>query len=773
MKSRQLKNINIFSTFMILVLVQGAFAVTVHDVDIHVESIASRVYSTRHGLPSNGVETVFQDDYGFIWACTQEGVARYDGQGFTVFDHFPENTSTHVISSVVDSENRYWFGTMRGLNVLSESGIQKVDLGQKNRLMVNKIVIDASNDIWITSNLTGPYRINSENLKIVSSEPALKGLAVNGMVADPAGVVWVATTGGLYRQHGDEFVPFLVKGYEGIAIEALWLDDSDSGYFAVYPGKIVRFSPDGVSEIKLCCQRGSINVFCFAGSSGGGIWIGSDKGLFLWEDQSVARFTVDTGLSSNMIQSLIIDREGLLWYGSDNGLGKIAGLQFRQIIPSRDLPLSSIFDMGIDDIGRKWFGTNEGLTVLDGTQVKTWTSADGFRDDYVVAIRITSQGRLLAANGQQLFELKDEKIEPVPDAVFSSVMDILEDPHGCVWIVDSNEIYTLTPDGIEANSKQLGIPVSADLVTGFFDNRNKMWILTDSHGCFRITPEDDSIVSIDNLPSHQVYSICQDQRDDIWLGTLDGAVQLEDTSIRIILNEKQGMASGSVWTVYPDSQNNMWFSTSRGLSCLKNGKICNYDVEDGLSGDDLITNCVLTDELGRIWFGGTGVTIVNPRVDLPVIAPRTYVKWALINGEKLEPGDRIPYGNNTFEFNILCQSYINENRNMFRYQLKGFDPHRSQPTRSGYVRYTNLNSGRYQLIAESRNRDGIWSEEPAIFDFEVLPAWWELYWVHMLMGFTLIGLIVVTARARSATIRRRAIRLENEVDRQTAIIKTQ
>jgi len=590
---------------------------------------------------------------------------------------------------------------------------------------------------------------------------------------DTSGNLWVATQSGIYRWMETEFIKYDVPGYEDSQIELLELDGDEEGWMVVPPGKLIRFKKNSVSEVSLLDDGSSLTVFDIAQYQANALWVATDRGLFLLNGASKERFTVLNGLASNVILSVFIDREGLVWYGSDNGLGKISGTQFRQLYPNEFFRISTVFDITRDRDDRIWLAGNEGLICYDEKQIKVWDSRDGLDSDYTSAIQAMSDGDLLVATNQWVYRVSGTEVKLEIDKAFQSIRDLVIDTFNGVWIVDIDSIYHYSQGVLKILNTELKLPENLDLVSMFFEGDSRIWILTDGQGAFFHDTKSATTSKVLNLPSKNVYSICTDHTGINWIGTSHGACMLENTEVKMIFNESHGLASQSIWTVAPDASGKMWFSTSRGLSCLDQGRIYNFDVDDGVSGDDLTSNCTLIDKSGRLWFGGFGITIVNPAPGLPKIAPRTYIRWARVNGSLIYPGATIPHGNNTFEFGLLCQSYLNEDRNMYRYEMQGFDNFRSQATSSSFIRYTNLPSGEFQLLAESMNRDGVWSDEPAVFEFTVSKAWWELYWVQMLFGMSSILVIILLARFRSATIQKRALRLESEVDRQTAVIQGQ
>ena len=78
---------------------------------------------------------------------------------------------------------------------------------------------------------------------------------------------------------------------------------------------------------------------------------------------------------------------------------------------------------------------------------------------------------------------------------------------------------------------------------------------------------------------------------------------------------------------------------------------------------------------------------------------------AKVGEETLLNGARLKHDSYSIEFFLGCLSFLNEKQIMYRYQLKGFDKFRSQPTYSSFVRYTNLSTGKYLFTAEAMNRE--------------------------------------------------------------------
>ncbi|MBN1551757.1 diguanylate cyclase [bacterium] len=735
-------------------------------------AISSKSYSTRHGLPSSHIEKVFQDKYGFIWVCTQQGLARYDGQDFTVYNEYPKEVSVYTYASFIDENEDIWIGTTNGMAVLHDYEYRKIPLdipGTRHEII--DMLQDAEGACWFICNNLGPYVMK------VDSEPVNIGLGtelekayIYDLVLDDSGRLWIASSKGVFIYSEGKVQQYNIPGYPSVNAYQLLIHSDGSGIVAETSGSMIIFSSGKAEKIRLVPENEDLMIYSLSENPIGGVWIGTSKGLFVYRDGNIEHFTVSDGITSNLVFDVYFDREGILWYSSDNGLGKIFGLQFRQIVPSRDLPIATVHDIDQDNKLRIWIATSEGVVRLDDRNFKRWQADDGLNDDFIMTILCLKDNDVLVSNSGGLFKIHNDKVFPIDEEVKPVAYEMVEGPSGTVWIGASEGIYKLEQNKVTFMNDELNLPGLVEVSCIFFDNHQNMWVSTDGQGVYRIDSQTETAVKIQNLPSENVFTVYQDQKNYIWIGTLEGACLLEDTDVKVIYTMRHGLKSNNIWSIRQDLNGDMWFATSKGLSCLKSGRILNYDVEDGVSGDDMVANCNLTDHMNRIWFGGTGITIIDPGYSLPITEPLVYIKRALVDDRPLQYGEILPHNLNNVDFNFVCLSFANENRNQYRYQLYGYDRFRSQPTSSPHIRYTNLPTGKYRLVVDAINRNGIFSKSPATFEFEILPAWWELYWVRVSGAVLLAMFIYSFARLRSITIRRRAQWLQKEVDRQTEVI---
>lgn len=740
----------------------------------HYINIYSRVYSTRHGLPSNHVNYVTQDHNGRIWVATQRGIAAYDGQEFVPYA-FPENdeTSLYINTLLHDSRKRVWMGTTRGIAFLEKDTVKMLPVNWVDAPPdVSDVVEGKNSKIWALGNRSRLFRIDNRSLDQPDWTEKPDELLITRLRSSTENVIWIGTSHGFYTLTGNRVTPWPLD--RDISIFEFDLDSESSGWLLDADGVLYRFDDHQTVRLDSLPPMAARSVYDMQAGKTGALWIATFRGLYLWQHKHFRNFRYRNGLSSNVIMDTFIDREGGFWYGSDNGLGKIPGLMFTRLMPTAELPISSVTGLCQDQRGRFWFAANEGLLCVDESGVTRWGINQGLGDDSAYSVK-PFKGGVVTCNTYGLYFIdSDEHVHPlVEDGNVSFLNLTVRDE--TIWASGDLGLFRYRMDtGLEAMNSLLPLDKTVPVNSVFFDSRDWMWVATDGNGLFVSRRNDRSdFEPVSNLPSLRVFSICEDRLNSIWVGTMDGLVNIEDRDVRQIFTRKHGLVSEDIWTVLCDRHEGVWVSTSRGLSSILNGRVTNYDYNDGLSGEDFISNCRYIDEEGRLWFGGMGITIVDPSEQMLKVPPLTRFRYARVNGKPLLDGEKISSGRNTFEFGLMCSSYRSENQNRFRYQLMGYDRFRSKETPKSEFRYTNLPRGKYTLVAESRNRDGQWSQEPAKISFEVMPAWWQKKIVWVLGALIMVLIMRLMIRLRSYQLARTTNRLQEEVRRQTRVIQKQ
>ncbi len=738
-----------------------------------IESISSKTYSTRHGLPSNSISDIIQDERGFIWACTQQGVVRYDGQEFIVYSDYPDQLSLNTASCQFDLDGKLWIATTRGLISMKDGHYLKYDLGTPDtRNDITTLMRDSKGCIWGINNHSLLFSINDGQIRLHHIPEYLSGVRLYQLDRHYNNGIWVLTSKGLFQYADSKWSSLELPDSIRTTITQFFPESRDSMWVTGSNGDLYNIVSGNVSTYQLVPRDQSLNVYDIVRDQHGGIWIATSKGIFFIRKGQIDQFDVTDQISSNMIYCLCIDREGLLWYGSDNGMGRIFGLQFRQIRPTDELPLASVMDMTLDKNGAIWCATSGGVICLEAKSTRTWTASDGLQDDYCLSL-LERDDEIYVSNSIGIFGISENKARRIAKIDNLVVLDMIASPDERILCATDQGVYELKDGKLISINSFLRLDGIPEVNTVRFDHLMNLWILTEESGVHVYRYPSFQEVQIGGTNVRHAYCFYQAQDQIIWIGTNTGVFQYDGSNLKMLFDASNGLISNSIWSIEQDSEQNMWFATSKGLSCLNQGRFINYDVEDGISGDDFIANCVIKDREQRLWFGGSGITLVDSEYIQPLIDPTIELKSSVSDGKPVLEGGKLPNDMKYIEFRFACLSFANETRNKYRFQLIGFDPFKSPMQLEPFVRYTSLPTGSYTIVAEAANRDGTLTRYPARFSFEVLPAWWEL--IHIRTGLLTLAIMLIVGimRIRNSRIRHRAEVLQAEVDQQTDVIKKQ
>ena len=601
--------------------------------------------SLEHGLSQAAVRSIAQDRTGFLWIGTQEGLNRYDGYDFSVFQPASGEDASllqgWIETLLVDKAGALWVGT-------KHKGLVRVDLHEArleqfqhdpldpNSLSSNRIWTlhqDARGYLWVGTQ-SGLDRLDIEQRKIeridISSTANFGsgGLRVTSIDQDSSGKLWVGTDGnGLMRldpangtlqfSRNEPDAPFSLQEDR---IAKLFSDRQDRLWVGSYNGGLYRLDPGAERFINLTSQlRGRHNsavgmVRDIFQDQSNHIWVGSDGGLCQWSDdaRSFERYVHNRSnplsLSENRVNALFQDRGGVLWVGTYNGLNKwnplTGNFGHYQQTPNRPEGLVNnvVTSFAGDSQGATWIGTyGGGLQVFDQRIGRFSPGPEALQAEKVMTIHVDSQGRVWVGTFDHgLFridgetgKLRNYEHNPQREDSLShnGVTAILEDKPGTLWV----------------GTYQGGLNRRVPGQEGFKQ--------------YRHDPQDNSSLSND-----QVLSLLLDRNGDLWVGTDGGGLNLLNrqrngfSQIRHQPDDPQSLLSDSIWAIHESEAGDLWIGTGGGglsrwrSAHRRKGKVVfsHYTREQGLPSNSI--HGILSDPQGRLWISSNrGIS----RLDIP------------------------------------------------------------------------------------------------------------------------------------------------------------
>ncbi len=753
-----------------------------------------RQKSQPNSLSHNYVTALCEDLQGRIWIATYGGGLNcfdYQHQRLKHFKYDPRKSdslsSNEVISLYIDNENNLWAGTDGNVfNLYDETNNQfrRYHCPAPENCSIKVISQDKEGFLWVGSDGNGLYRFhkNSQTYFHYHHQPGGKSISNNAIMdihQAKDGSIWIATEGGglnIYQEKStegnddfeiksvetfrhivpDDTAPNSLSSYSIYTIYEddqgiLWIGTQQSGVNILdknkHKFKTVRHN------IKDPTSLSGNRVSCFLRDKDGNTWIGADGGglnRMRRDGKTFDHFRHNpndpTSLSGDDVKKMIEDRDGYLWIVTyahglnrmDRKTGKCRRFIYR---PHETEGLSSEFLRTVyqDRKGNLWIGTaDRGLDRLD---LETGRFIHHRHDS----------GNPHSLSCDQVFTL-------------------LEDRDGLFWV------------GTLGGGLNL------------FDRKRQ----TFTHYHHR---EDDRSQRTTNtfgdknssISSDFIRCLFEDSQGNLWVGTDQGGFNLFNRKDGTFTCYKQktddGLPDNAVHAILEDDLGHLWLSTSRGLSRFEphTGIFRNFDVADGLQGNQFIDGSCFKSPQGKLYFGGTkGFNAFIPEdiQDNPHVGPVVFTGFQIFNQPvPIGPMDdgrtiltksitetreiELSYGDRVFSIEFAALNYTNSHKNKYAYMMEGLDKDWNVIKYRPFVMYTTLPPGNYTFKVRGSNNDRVWNLREATLKIIVTPPLVRTFWFHLFIAISLLTTIYILYRLRIRSITMRRKNLENTVKTRT------
>ena len=606
--------------------------------------------SVDEGLSQTVVNCMLQDQQGFMWFGTQEGLNRYDGFNFRIYKRDPQDSNSlannFIYTIFQDHEGMIWIGMNGGgldkFNPINETFThypsKEDDPSTISSNSVRAIHEDMHGNLWVGTddglNLldknTGKFTrfVNNPN------DPySLSANRIFDIAEDPEGNLWLGTYGKgvcLFDQITRKFSAYQINDVDierlypetvsGDArrrsqcnqVRSLYFFDSSHLWIGTEAGISILNTKTHVFEKAMYPDQTSAGlsearIFSMCDDMRGNIWIGIyDGGLDVYEKSTgiIEHYTPNDrdayAFASNQPKCIYRDRSGNMWAGTN---GKGVQVYFRSTSTIGHIRRSE--RPGVEN---NTLMSSAILSVMEDSKGIMWIGTDGGG--------ITSYNR---TNG------KYTQYPELSTAINNAVLSILEGSDGTLWVGTYGEglnrrdpitgkVKSYTPDN------QLGDGTILCLAENPKDK--SIWFGTFGAGMYRIDPKTDSITQFTSenseLPSDIIFSLYFDQSGTLWIGTRGGGIAKREangtiTSYQHDDRDRTSLSNDLVYCITEDLVGNIWIGTSNGLNMMdrSTGKFTGYYERNGLPSDNIYA--VVPDNEGYLWLShNKGLTRFKP-----------------------------------------------------------------------------------------------------------------------------------------------------------------
>jgi signal transduction histidine kinase/ligand-binding sensor domain-containing protein len=685
-------------------------------------------WQSEQGLPENSVSAIAQTKDGYLWLGTENGLVRFDGIHFTVFEKntTPGLRGNLITKLLVDHEGTLWIGTDGGGITCLRHGrfmpfqFQK-DLESDSILSLYE---DWQGGLWIGTDGGGLARFYQNKLQRFTKKDGLADNSVLAIAGDNKGTLWIGTHSGLSR-----FTAGLLRTYtakDGLGendIRSVYTDRHGFVWIGTHGNGLWRWNPTGDKPFTKVNGLTGHSVFSIYEDAAGTLWVGTlEGGLNRLVGNQLSSFTKQDGLPSAGIWAIFEDRAGTLWLGgTEGGLTSIREGTITPITAQQGLVSDTSLAVYQDKSGAMWIGSDGGLTRWKNGQATRYTTRDGLPDSLVFSVTQDGEGGLWVGtrNGLARFEGGKFRRFTAADGLSAahSFLCIYTDRHGSLWVGSRGGLSRFDGTKFITKTTQDGLPNK--MITSMYqDAQDALWIGTGGGGLVRWKDNQFRVFKArDGLPSEIIYSILGDPDGTLWLGTSGkGLVRFANGKFTKYTKEN-GLIDDSISKVLDDGLGRLWVSSNRGIASVSKkdltayaeGKLHslpsnNYGVADGMKSRECnggFQPAGWRTQDGNLWFPTLrGVAVVNPssssisKLPFPVVLERVLADNAPVS---LNSDLVIPSGKKRFEFHFTVPGSAVPEKLQFSYMLEGFDKDWIQSGSGGIANYTNIPPANYRF----------------------------------------------------------------------------
>jgi diguanylate cyclase (GGDEF)-like protein len=761
---------------------------------LHAEQAQLRSYGQADGLGNLMVMALAQDAEGALWAGTENGLYRFDGERFHRVDR--ERRLVSVTALRADPRGGLWIAAAEDLYHWQEGRLQRLQRPDGRSLPVERsgfIALGDAPGAWVISGsrlfavqrkqADGSWTVIDALDKPAGSDatPTLNSIAV-----DRAGTVWVGCGTSLCRLHGRQLEPVVLNGRAPKQAWTTLFPARDGSLWLRSEAGVARFDPATRQVVDHHLPRTAVNVGFLNPA------LAEDPtGRILTAGMStIARrplgdrrarwdlFDREHGMPpGGRFLTLFVDRQGGLWFSrAGSGLSHWAGYgRWEHWTRTDGLPHDVVWGVARDSQGVLHAATSNGTARFD-PEARHFVSDEETRGSYVSTLLADSRGQVwistadgavLRRGGAPASRYAKASEEPTP------AFRLLEGWDGRLWFAAENGIgWWSAPRGsapLQRRTLLEGISTGSDFCT----HRGGAWAASPT-GLLRIT--DAGQVSKVAPPAPQSYltSVACTRNGGVYVSDDHGRIHLVHPDAeppRAVDITPPLLADRSVLALLEDRRGWLWANTDGGVAVWNGRQWRLLDQSQGLIWNDTSGGGLYEDRDGTLWIStsqGLSHLLQPERLFSPTL-PAVRISGIVHGGQPLPAAAdvRVKWSRTeALEVAIESLSHADRATQAFEHRLLGFDD-AWHPTGGSVIRYAGLPAGNYTLQARLVDQQLGLSSPAATLRLEIDAPWWETWSFRLLCGALLAMLAYAGHRVRLRAARARERELAGLVAERT------
>ena len=716
-------------------------------------------YGIEDGLSQSQATRIAQDNSHRLVIATFLGVNRFDGKTFTPVTK--DNTSTDFIAAMtIDHSGKIWVSNSKGLYYFyADRTTRFVGDNNDSLIVATALIADRADNIWGLRNQR-LFEISGgrvQNVSVTGGEDIITALTINKYGEMLAAVL----NKGIYCLKSQKWIntmPFNLS--KGAIIKQFIVDRNDDNAIYLLTGADVYYANTNTArKIKIDFRKDGVSVLnCLAQDNSNGLWIGTNKGAYYFNNNNLKYFDEGNGFTDYPVNHIFKDFDANIWFGTNGaGIFRFEGDGFLIFDQAQGVtePILQIAKDRNNTIlitgGRKLMAykgkriSQIKLPSMDATDIFHCLYTDKENNTWICTV----QG-LWKETGASFTRIYPENKND-PKIQFNAVQ---QDRLKTTWVVTSNGCY-YWDKGFKRINGINGV------CTGLIETGPDSMLVVSPTRLFLVKGKKiDTSFKADFLNGSNINCL-KYYKGRIYIGTFEHGLYIWNPhgGPVIHLNEKNGLSSPSAYSIDIDKDEVMWIGTGSAVNQfkIKNDGTFQRIINENIS--NLFVECnqdaILLDN-NQVWVGTTkGLLVVKRDLPLnPFTAPHTTIKGVLFynkqsvkyiykDGYKEPQNLKLPFNNShiTISFDGI---YLKNPRNvLYSYKLWPLDTRFCPQVNNNVVDYPSLPPGKYIFYAMSYNLAGA-SSNVARFSFEIAPAWYQTAVFKVAIVLLLFLISVVT-----------------------------
>ncbi|HMT07522.1 MAG TPA: two-component regulator propeller domain-containing protein [Pyrinomonadaceae bacterium] len=744
-------------------------------------------YTTDNGLPQNGVRQMVQTDDGYLWFTTFDGLVRFDGVTFTVFDR---NNTPSIKSNRFTNLTKLPDGSLvagiedGGLTVFRDGVFKSFTTTEglpSNTVMTFRT--DANGEFYVVTNNGNAYLRGDQVVPFADAH-----LPDNSFtLLSPSGTRWSYAKGEVRQRASDgrEFVYPIKVDYFNERLSGvsrfedskgqLWFGDR-SGVYILKDGETRKLTAeDGVPLGTLLRPN--------AEDDQGAIWFATGwgdlprLGAVRYHEGKFSVLGKETGLSDLNISQLFRDSEGTIWAATDKGLNHLRRQLFTGYSTESGLVHGEVYPLLQGRDGVVYIGTTRGLSTHRDGKFSIVDIKNEIGDPpSVTSLFEDEKGRLWIGAVGNLHIYENNVLRSVPGFAGLTVWAIEKDQNGDLWIGSGRGLFKMKGEEIAAKfSVADGLP-SDDVNVIYPDSRGGLWFGTQGGVARYEQGSFTRLTTVDGLASDRVRSIYETSDGVLWFGTYDGGLSRYANGSFFNFAVANGLFNNGVFKILEDEKSNFWISCNRGIYRVSRDQLedvvagrrsrvesVSYGRADGMlsteaNGGRQPAAIRTTD--GKFWFPTQeGVAIVDPtKLESNLKPPKVQIERIAVDRQLVDPRTDVSVRSDdeNLEISFTGITFVKPEQVKFRYRIEGLSDDWTDVGSRRDVYFPSLPAGNYIFHVIAGNSDGIWDEQGARLNIVVKAPFWKTNWFMAIIAIVAFVFVFASFRLRERRLEQRA-----------------